>query len=146
MPQFDLLSYPSQIFWLLMSLVLMIGVGGGVLLPRFANKMEKRQNFFDQHDREIKLLLEQHQHLTRSCELSIQQVRKESTRYLRKMLMDFESNQNQEFEKFEMKLQADLRKVQQSLDRQFRSIEKQLLQDTDSYVQLVLSKFQKFSI
>ena len=48
MPQFDISTYASQIFWLFVSFTLLLGVMAGYVLPRFHHIMKQRNNHIKQ--------------------------------------------------------------------------------------------------
>lgn len=65
MPQFDPISFSAQLFWLLISLVILYGMISRFAIPRVADALEKRQRMIDDD-------LEQATRLERQSESAIQ--------------------------------------------------------------------------
>jgi len=47
MPQLDVASYPSQLFWLVVSFLILYGILQFFIVPRFSKIFEKRAEFID---------------------------------------------------------------------------------------------------
>ena len=137
MPQFDIHSFPSQIAWLFISLMILMGISVGWLLPRFAAKLAYRQHFLDHYRQEIDLLTEQYHHLVQSYKTSILQIQNESARYLQKVLTEFEEQKMQELTKLETQLQGELNSVQFQVSQKLMQIERRLMRDTTLYAQWI---------
>lgn len=130
MPQLDLSTFPSQIFWLMVCFGILFFAIVTFLAPNMGKSLEKRQEKLNSLKEEAERLLKEAQHLSQNNETTMETAHKEAASKLQKIVSELNNFKDQKLLEFEGKSHHKLQEIHQNLIQQKNII----LNDTDKLI------------
>lgn len=122
MPQFEISTYPSQIFWLILCFVFLCTIMTFYLVPRLRRSIENRAQRLHQDLEQAKFLRDQEEHLRKENIFLLAQAREKAYVDIHKALQEVHHNKAQRIAALDAELMAKKRKVQEELHMQGQKI------------------------
>lgn len=142
MPQLDISTFPSQIFWLLICFGILCFAMVTFLAPRLGKSLELRQQELESLKDKAEKLLEEAHSLAHENEITIDNSRKEANAKIQKILSELNQYKDQKLLEFDTKAQGKLQELNKSLHTQRDDI----LKDADKLIShLSLEIFEKLT-
>ncbi|MBI1276091.1 hypothetical protein GC177_08985 [bacterium] len=140
MPQLDFATYPSQIFWLFTTLIVLYYMLARHLLPPVVEMVEQRkQRIASDIDRAKKMQQEAEQ-VKYEYELALQKARAEANKILQNTATRIKAMQDERIAKLEESLSHQMQEAESRIRQSKESLSKDISAIADSLAQDVVNK------
>lgn len=126
MPQLDITTYSTQIFWLLICFGILCFAVAGFLAPRLGKSISKRQKHMDDLHYESALLLKNAKDLRKSNQEQIKELHHQLGQQHRQVLDQINAEKSEALHQFDLAIMAKVRETQRILENECREITDQL--------------------
>lgn len=140
MPQLDISTYASQLFWMSICFALLCLVIVGFLAPKFGQIIESRNDQIQRNNQEAESFFQESQSLEADNSLRLQKMREQlavQTQQVREEILQLKTEKLREYDRA---LALDIQKIRASLYADKKNI---LDHSTELVVQVVLSVYPK---
>lgn len=142
MPQLDITTFPSQIFWLIVCFGILCFAMVTFLAPRLGKSLELRQKELESLKVNAEKLLEEAHALSHQNEVTLEVARKETISKIQKIVGELNKHKDQKLLEFENMSQEKLIQIHKSLNSQ----RDEILNEADKLVaHLSLEIFKKIT-
>lgn len=140
MPQLDISTYTSQIFWLIIIFSIMFGVFIGVFLPKLSSIFQKRFDATKQADHQIQILSETTMQLQKSYDQKKEIALTDTQNYIDESLEKIRESQENRLQSLEREIQQELKSLRGSYKQQHIDFEETYKDIVDEAVTQILTK------
>lgn len=116
MPQFDVATFPTQIFWLVVSFILMYLLMSRVALPRINRVLEERQRRIDDNLDRAQTLKEEADAAAAEYERVLEQARESARAAIAEASQEMADEANQRRAELEARLAAEIKEAEARID------------------------------
>lgn len=117
LPQLDVSTFPSQLFWLLVSFALLYAIFSKKTLPEISGVIENRQNYIEKDIASAEKMKSEAEEVQKAYEASLGKAREEATRVLADMQDEIRAKADQQSADFRGKAEAEIRALEKSLNK-----------------------------
>lgn len=142
MPQLDISTYASQVFWLVVCFGILCVIMGTFIAPRIGLSLNQRTKILEDQAQTAKQLLEAAETLHQKNIHQLSNARHEATQQLHQAIHDLTYHRHETIREFDRKLQIELSELSHKLDQQKQEI---LEKSHDLVGHLVETLFQKIT-
>lgn len=122
MPQLDISTYASQIFWLFVCFGILCIFLSGWITPRIGLSLHQRNLILKDHTQKAKKLLEEIQELREQNLLQLTKARQEAKQQLHEVIHQLTHHRHETIREFDRKLHMELSSLSQKLYQQKQEI------------------------
>ena len=115
MPQFDSSTYSSQIFWLLVSLLILIGFLKHILIPKLELIFQLRHFRFQDEQKKINNIKNQIDKIKASQEKAINTAKTDVSNLIQKTRSELEQEKENQIKKINLEIQANIAEFKNQL-------------------------------
>lgn len=123
MPQFNLATFPGQIFWLIAVFALQYLIIAKLIVPGFKLLFNKRKNYLDQQLKDAEELAKKAEELRSDYEKKLEEAKKEHSDLLSKAAKEIELESNAKLSASEKEFTKELHQQEESIKKAKKSIE-----------------------
>lgn len=134
MPQLDVSTYISQIFWLVVSFGILCIFISMYIAPRIGMNLNQRTHVLEEKLSQAKRLLEEAERLHQTSLARLSHARHEASQHLQQTLHDISQQRTESLREFDHKTQTDLATLAEKLELQ----KKEILKSADNLVSHVV--------
>lgn len=142
MPQLDISTYSSQVFWLVVCFGILCVFMATMIAPRIGLSLHQRAKVLEEHSMAAKKLLEEAEILRDKSIHQLGQARHDAAQQLHQALHDLSHYRTEKVREFDQKLQVRLLELSKSLSQQKQEI---LSTSQDLVTHLVETVFHKIT-
>lgn len=142
MPQLDVTTFPSQIFWLLVCFGILCFVVTLFLVPRLAKPIQQRLDILHNHQAEAERLLKEAEELAHANKEALNSARYQATSQLHQAINEAQTLRMSRLQSFDLEIQKQLHDLQQKVQVQQQDI---LNNSKELVTQIVQSLFVKLT-
>lgn len=140
MPQFDVATYSSQIFWLCASILFLIVFFKRYFIPRMEDIFQTRYLRVQDEKKKLDNLRMQIESLEKNKLEKIQTAQKTVADLIAQTKKDLEREKNQQIQKIDDEMQANLLEFQNQLKWKMQEVEQVYEKDIQEYVEVIKQK------
>ncbi len=122
MPQFEIITYPSQIFWLIICFLFLCAVMARYLVPRLAATLEAREQRLQQDRDQAKLLASKEEALRQENLARLAEARGKAHLHIHHALTEAHHNKSRRMAVMDEELIVKTKKVREGLEIQTQKI------------------------
>ena len=122
MPQFEVTTFPSQIFWLIVCFVTLCTVMARYLVPRLTAALEAREQRLQQDWEQAKLLNSKEEALRQENLARLAEARGKAHLHIHQALIEAQNNKSRRMAILDEELTIKTKKVKKSLESQTQKI------------------------
>jgi F-type H+-transporting ATPase subunit b len=142
MPQLDISTFPSQVFWLIICFGILCLVMATAITPKIGVSLSKRQNKVDDDYETANNLLAEAQALQKQTTLLLTQERHASTQKIQQFVKEIQEHKREKLKNFDHQLTMESKQLEISLKQQAQAI----MQNADDLItQVVLSAIEQLT-
>lgn len=142
MPQLDISTYSSQVFWLVVCFGILCVFMATIIAPRIGLSLHQRANALKENTIAAKKLLEEAETLHEKSIHQLSQARQDAAQQLHQAMHDLTLYRTEKIREFDLKLQTELSELSKSLSQQKQEI---LNTSQDLVAHLVETVFHKIT-
>lgn len=142
MPQLDISTYASQVFWLVVCFGILCVFMGTFIAPRIGLSLHQRTKTLEEQTNTAKRLLEEAEALHQKSLHQLTHARHEAAQHLHQAVHDLTHHRHETIREFDRKLQIELGELSHKLDKQKQEI---LIDSKDLVSHLVETLFHKIT-
>lgn len=140
MPQFDTAFYISQIFWLLISLLILVVYFKKVLFPKLEDVLQERYLKIEKAQEQIEKLKKQIKELEDLKKFKIDQANFQAAAYLAKSRFQIIEESDKKLKNLDQDIQLKISSFAQALDAQIQEAESLYHALSDEYAEVIQEK------
>lgn len=141
MPQFDVSTFPSMIFWLLVSFSIVVYYYRNFVLQRFQLTIEDRLNTIRYNLEQAQALDEQATELLHLCDQRILDAKKDAERAFERKCLELDEISKKTAREMHLELQERRRLFDEKMRKQHNDLEKDMKKDIQKLVDQVCVVF-----
>jgi len=122
MPQFDIITYPSQIFWLVICFVFLCTVMARYLVPRLTATLEAREQRLQQDRDQAQLIRGKEEALKQENLARLAEARRKAHSLIHQALTEAHNNKSRRMAALDEELIIKTKKVREELEAQTQKI------------------------
>lgn len=126
MPQFDITTYWSQIFWLILSFGTLFLALSRVIIPRFKAMLLRREVLIEQDQSKTKELNDQQQEKQRQRLHRLEQAKEKAYELVSKTVLKMDAFEEKRMQEIHEQINHQLKDFQVSLEQEKKSLEKDI--------------------
>ncbi|WP_052046095.1 hypothetical protein [Candidatus Paracaedibacter symbiosus] len=122
MPQLDISTYASQIFWLVVCFGILCVFMATFIAPRIGLSLHHRTKVLEEHTMAAKKLLAEAEELHQNSIQHLSQARHDASQHLHQAIYDLTCHRHEKLREFDHKLQLELQELSKKLFQQKQEI------------------------
>lgn len=140
MPQFNAKSFPSQIFWLVITFFLLYIVVSWVLLPRIRENIRLRKNKVSNNLERSEVIKNDIEKMVREYELKIQEAKDNVSSMVKKSVLESADEFNNQINTFKKQIEVKQKEVERNLTKYKNEIEESIIDGSASVALQIINK------
>jgi F-type H+-transporting ATPase subunit b len=140
MPQFNVKSFPSQIFWLVITFSLLYFVVSWVLLPRIRENIRLRKNKVSNNLERSEAIKNDIEKMVREYELKIQEAKDNVSSMIKKSVLESTYEFNNQINTVKKQIKIKQKEVESNLTKYKNEIEENIIAGSASVAVQIINK------